>query len=292
MGSSLSVSGVPKIVERYDLNQTLALSGLTFYLLGLSTVIGAPLSEVFVHKPVYLFFLPISMLLAMGVGLSNGHMRIILHLRFLAGVFASPALSVGSGTILDVFDMDEVPVALTFFCLAPFLGPVIIHVIAGFAAEKQGWRCSEWIQLVADGLLLPFTFLMLNTHKTIILRKRTIKKKMNLKKTTSEEYKAFLKITFTITIFRPLKILVVEPIVLVFSIYVAFNFAVLFAFFEAYPVIYTGVYHTNQGIQGLTFIGIGIGLWIGSFVYLYIDRSHLFPAPAAGTPFLSKTLQL
>lgn len=115
MCSSLYVSGVPEIFERYDLNQTLALSGLNFYLLGLSTVIGASLREVFVRKPVYPFFLPISMLLVMGVGLLNGHMRIILHLRFLAGVFASPALSVGSGTILDVFDMDEVPVTLTFF---------------------------------------------------------------------------------------------------------------------------------------------------------------------------------
>lgn len=90
MGSSLYVSSVPELVERYHVSQTLALAGLTFYLLGLSTVIGAPLSEVFGRKPVYLFSLPVSMLFTMGVGLSNGHMRIILPLRFLSGVFASP----------------------------------------------------------------------------------------------------------------------------------------------------------------------------------------------------------
>ncbi|EDO15127.1 hypothetical protein Kpol_413p2 [Vanderwaltozyma polyspora DSM 70294] len=289
MGSSLYVSGVPEIVLRYKVNQTLALAGLTFYLLGLSTVIGAPLSEVFGRKPVYFFSLPISMLFTMGVGLANGHMRIILPLRFLSGVFASPALSVGSGTILDVFDLDEVPVALTFFCLAPFLGPVISPVMGGFACESQGWRWAEWIQLIAGGLILPFIALMPETHKGIILKKRAAKRNIKLKKPTKEEYKMFLKITFTITILRPLKMLVVEPIVLVFSIYIAFIFAVLFAFFEAYPVIYRGVYQMSYGVSGLAFIGIGVGLWLGAMLYLWIDRRYLFPAAPEGTPPLENS---
>lgn len=286
MGSSLYVSGVPEIVVRYHVSQTLALAGLTFYLLGLSTVIGAPLSEVFGRKPVYMVSLPISMLFTMGVGLSNGHMRIILPLRFLSGAFASPALSVGSGTILDIFDMDEVSVAMTFFCLAPFLGPVVSPIMASFATEKQGWRWSEWIQIIAGGLILPFIAIMPETHKGVILRKRAQKRKMNLKKFTKEDQKAFLKITMTITIFRPLKMLVVEPIVLVFSVYVAFIFAVLFGFFEAYPVIYEGVYHMNEGVSSLPFLGIGIGLWLGSIFYIFLDRKYLLPKAPAGTPDL------
>lgn len=286
MGSSLYVSSVPELVAKYGVDQTLALAGLTFYLLGLSTVIGAPLSEVFGRKPIYLFSLPLSCLFTMGVGLSNGHMRIILPLRFFSGVFASPALSIGSGTIMDIFDVDQVSVAMTFFCLAPFMGPVLSPIMGGFAAEYQGWRWSQWIQLLASGLIYPFIILMPETHKGIILRKRAEKRKLNLKKFTREDQKAFLKITMTITVFRPLKMLVVEPIVLVFSIYVAFIFAVLFAFFEAYPVIYRGVYLMDYGISGLPFLGIGIGLWIGSMVYIYIDRKYFFPKAPEGTPEL------
>lgn len=286
MGSSLYVSSVPKLVAIYKVDQTLALAGLTFYLLGLSTVIGAPLSEVFGRKPIYLFSLPLSCLFTMGVGLSNGHMRIILPLRFFAGVFASPALSIGSGTIMDIFDVDQVSVAMTFFCLAPFMGPVLSPIMGGFAAEYQGWRWSQWIQLLASGLIYPFIVLMPETHKGIILRKRAERRKMNLKKFTKEDQKAFMKITMTITVFRPLKMLVVEPIVLVFSIYVAFIFAVLFAFFEAYPVIYRGVYRMDYGISGLPFLGIGIGLWFGSMVYIYIDRNYFFPEAPNGTPEL------
>lgn len=287
MGSSLYVSGVPEMVLRYKYNQTLAISGLTFYLLGLSTVIGAPLSEVFGRKPVYLFSLPISMLFTMGVGLSNGHMRIVLPLRFLSGAFASPALSVGSGTIMDIFDMDQVSVAMTFFCVAPFLGPVISPIMGSFATEKQGWRWSQWIQLIAGGLILPFIAIMPETHKGVILRKRAKKNKVNLKSFGKEEQKAFLKTTLTITIFRPLKMLVVEPIVFVFSIYVSFIFAVLFGFFEAYPVIYRGVYKMNLGVSSLPFLGIGIGLWMGSCFYMFLDRKYLFPKAPEGTPDLT-----
>ncbi|EJS41595.1 tpo4p [Saccharomyces arboricola H-6] len=288
MGSSLYVSSVPELVSKYHVNQTLALSGLTFYLLGLSTVIGAPLSEVFGRKPIYLISLPISMLFTMGVGLSNGHMRIILPLRFLSGAFASPALSVGSGTILDIFDVDQVSVAMTYFVLSPFLGPVLSPIMAGFATQAEGWRWSEWIQLIAGGLILPFIAVMPETHKGIILRKRAKKRNMVLKKFTREDQKEFLKITVTTTILRPMKMLFVEPIVFVFSIYVAFIFAILFGFFEAYAVIYRGVYHMSMGVSGLPFIGIGVGLWIAAFFYLYIDRKYLFPKAPAGTPPLSE----
>ncbi|CAI4052142.1 hypothetical protein SKDZ_15G4090 [Saccharomyces kudriavzevii ZP591] len=288
MGSSLYVSSVPELVARYHVNQTLALAGLTFYLLGLSTVIGAPLSEVFGRKPIYLFSLPLSMLFTMGVGLSNGHMRIILPLRFLSGVFASPALSVGSGTILDIFDVDQVSVAMTYFVLSPFLGPVLSPIMAGFATQAEGWRWSEWIQLIAGGIILPFIAVMPETHKGIILRKRAKKRNMVLKKFTRKDQKEFLKTTVTVTILRPMKMLVAEPIVFVFSVYVAFIFAILFGFFEAYAVIYRGVYHMSIGVSGLPFIGIGVGLWIAAFFYLYIDRKYLFPKPPSGTPALEE----
>lgn len=292
MGSSLYVSSVPELVAKYHVNQTLALSGLTFYLLGLSTVIGAPLSEVFGRKPIYMISLPISCLFTMAVGLSNGHMRIILPCRFLAGAFASPAMSIASGTIMDIFDVDEVSVAMTFFCLAPFMGPVISPIMAGFACQYEDWRWSQWILLLASGLIYPFIVLMPETHKGVILRKRAVKRNIKLKEFTKEDQKEFLKVTLTITVFRPLKMLVVEPIVLVFSIYVAFIFAVLFAFFEAYPVIYRGVYLMDLGISGLPFLGIGLGLWLGSVLYIIIDRKFLFPKAPEGTPNLTHPTSL
>ena len=66
--------------------------------------------------------------------------------------------------------------------------------------------------------------------------------------------------------------LAVEPIVLVFSIWSAFIFAVLFGFFEAYPVIFRGVYKMSLGNSGLPFLGIGVGLVFGMLLYLYLVK--------------------
>ncbi|AGO14135.1 AaceriAER339Cp [[Ashbya] aceris (nom. inval.)] len=287
MGSSLYMGAVPALVKEYGVNQTLACAGLTFYLLGLSTVVGAPLSEVFGRKPVYVISLPISLLFSLGVGLSNGRMSVILPMRLFSGIFASPALSVASGTIVDIFDVDEVSVAMSLFCMAPFLGPVISPIMGGYAAENGGWRWVVWIRLISGGLLMPMLILMPETHKYVILAKRARKRGVNLRKSRPGETRAFIKRTLTETLFRPVKMLVVEPIVFVFSVYVAFVFAVLFAFFEAYPTIFRGVYHFGMGETGLTFIGISIGLWLGMILYVWYDRKYFFPAPPPGTPLLA-----
>jgi hypothetical protein len=75
----------------------------------------------------------------------------------------------------------------------------------------------------------------------------------------------------TITLFRPIRMLVSEPIVLLYSIYNAFTFSVLFAFFEAYPFVFMGVYHFKIWEYGLTFLGIGVGVVLGAIGAILVD---------------------
>ncbi|GME98051.1 unnamed protein product [Ambrosiozyma monospora] len=136
LGSSIYVCAIPEMMAKWKISQTLGLSGLTFYLLGLAfgPVVAAPLSELFGRKVVYCGSLPVSMLFIMGVGLSK-HIRETLVLRFFAGLTASGALAVGGGTVSDIWAPQDLGKAMTFFCLAPFAGPVIGPIIGGFAAQ-------------------------------------------------------------------------------------------------------------------------------------------------------------
>lgn len=76
---------------------------------------------------------------------------------------------------------------------------------------------------------------------------------------------------------------IVEPIVNVFSVYVSFIFAVLFGLFEAYPVIFQGVYHMDLGVSGLPFIGSGVGLLIGVAFFVLMDKFIYNPKNGYGT---------
>jgi hypothetical protein len=67
--------------------------------------------------------------------------------------------------------------------------------------------------------------------------------------------------------------LALEPIVLLFSLYISFLFSVLFAFFAAYPYTFETVYGFNTWQYGLTFLGIGIGNLLVLIPFMWIDRT-------------------
>ncbi|CDK30005.1 unnamed protein product [Kuraishia capsulata CBS 1993] len=276
LGSSLFVCGVPELMVEMHISETLGLAGLTFYLLGLAfgPAIAAPLSEVFGRKIVYVISLPLSMLFTMGVGLSS-HIREILVLRFFAGLIASPAMAIAGGTITDIWLPQDQGLAMVSFCLAPLAGPVVGPVIGGYVAERKGWKWTLWVNLMFAGVLLPFVLVVPETYKQIIMRKRAKKRSIKIQK-PPYTFGQFMMILLFITLLKPMQMLVVEPIVMVFSVYIAFVFAVLFGFFEAYPVIFRGTYRMELGNSGLSFLGIGLGLVLGSITFVALDRYVFF----------------
>lgn len=80
-----------------------------------------------------------------------------------------------------------------------------------------------------------------------------------------------IKLLLTITLFRPIRMLASEPIVLLYSVYNAFTFSVLFAFFEAYPFVFVGEYGFDIWQYGLTFLGIGVGVLLGAIGAILVD---------------------
>lgn len=284
LGSSLYVCGVPEISIKYNVSQELAVSGLTFYLIGLAIgpAVAAPLSEVLGRRWIYLLSLPPSILFTMGVGLSQ-NIRSILVLRFFSGLLASPAMAVAGGSISDIWAKDpyDMSFAMSLFCLAPFMGPVLGPIVGGFAAEYKNWRWTMWVLMMFCGAILLPVVLMPETYKPSLLSARAKKRGIHLNepKMNAKRIRAILAYAFL----KPIQMLFEEPIVLVLSIYISFIFAVLFGFFEAFPIIFRGVYHMDTGISGLPFIGVGLGLTLGVVFYMILDNYKYFPKNADGS---------
>lgn len=113
---------------------------------------------------------------------------------------------------------------------------------------------------------------MQETYKKVILKRRA--KRLGVAPPPGPPVKgfAYVKLLLMITIVRPLFMLTREPIVGLLSLYTAFTFSVLFAFFAAYPYTFESVYGFNTWQYGLTFLGIGIGVLLAVVTALYIDR--------------------
>lgn len=81
------------------------------------------------------------------------------------------------------------------------------------------------------------------------------------------------KFLLTVILFRPIHMIFTEPIVASLSVYIAFNFSVLFSFFAAFPYVFTRVYGFNTEQNGLVFIAIAIGCLLAMLMAIVIDKT-------------------
>lgn len=71
---------------------------------------------------------------------------------------------------------------------------------------------------------------------------------------------------------RPMQLLFTEPIVLFLSLYIGFDFAVLYAFFASIPLVFQETYNFNAHQNGLVFIALGIGALLATLTNVLCDR--------------------
>ncbi|KAI9735911.1 MAG: hypothetical protein M1834_001377 [Cirrosporium novae-zelandiae] len=271
LSSSIYTPGVVDVAARFNVSLTAALLGLSLYTLGLGfgPLVSAPISETYGRRVVYWGTLPLFSLFTLGAGFSN-NLSALLLCRFFAGFFGGPCIAVGAGTNADIWMPIHRAVASSFYILSPFLGPALGPVIGGFAAQFKGFRWTQWCILFLAVPIYLSSVGLSETYKKAILKRRA--KHLDIAPPPGPSGKMALKILFTVTLIRPVEMIFVEPIVGFFSLYIGFNFAVVFCFVTASSHIYSGVYHFTLGETGLTFLAIGLGCVLGVITVIIIDR--------------------
>lgn len=111
---------------------------------------------------------------------------------------------------------------------------------------------------------------MKETYKKTILQSHA--KKLGLETPAGPSGLPALKFLLHVTFFRPIHMLYTEPIVIAWSLYIGFSFAVLYSFFAAFPYVYATVYGFDLQQIGLTFISIAVGSILGSLAVILADR--------------------
>jgi hypothetical protein len=92
-----------------------------------------------------------------------------------------------------------------------------------------------------------------------------------------------IRLFATVALLRPLRMLITEPIVSLICLYVACEFATLFSFFAAIPLIFQTVYRMSLEVSGLIFLAIVVGCLLGVMtvllcnVFFYLPQAAKFP---------------
>lgn len=269
LASSFFAPGVPQVMKSFHETSNL-IAGLvvSIYILGfaIGPLVIAPMSELYGRFIVYnvcnVFFL----IFTIACAVSNS-MGMLIAFRILAGAAGAAPLTIGGGTIADIFPQEKRAGAMAIWSIGPLLGPVLGPIGGGFLVEAKGWRWVFWILAIFGGF---FALLLLivgrETYAPVILARKAARLR---KETGNANLRSKLdtglppREVFKRSIIRPMKMLFLSPIVLLMSTYVAINYGIMYLFFTTMTFVFEGQYHFSSGSVGLSYLGIGVGLIVG-----------------------------
>ncbi|KAG9380504.1 hypothetical protein A1F94_009399 [Pyrenophora tritici-repentis] len=87
---------------------------------------------------------------------------------------------------------------------------------------------------------------------------------------------------FKYSIIRPSKMLFRSTICFAISLYVAITYAFLYIMFTTFTSVFTNQYGWTGGIVGLSFLGLGIGSFIGQVTYIHYGNKVVHKHMARG----------
>lgn len=166
------------------------------------------------------------------------------------------------------------------FAAATFIGPIAGPIMGGFITQSHlGWRWTAWITLIMAALFGTMgLFIVPESSHPKILQNRAKKLRFETKNwaihsKADENQVDFRSIIITYGA-KPFIMLIKEPILLLITLYMALIYGILYLFFEAYPISFQEERGWNQGVGALPFLGILIGVVIGSLTITWITKTR------------------
>ncbi|KAK7211024.1 hypothetical protein V2G26_018202 [Clonostachys chloroleuca] len=270
-----------EVKEEFGASTEVFATGVAVYVLGFAVgpCMWAPLGELYGRR-IWFIVTHIGAIAFMAGSAGANSMATLIIFRFITGVFAASPLTNSGGIIADLFPSSERGTGLALFSCAPSIGPPLGPIIGGFISESVGWR---WVQ----GVCALFTFaifvvgcsLMPETYAPVILSKEAAR----LSCQTGDVYRSRIQAdsgkksprqVFAHALKRPWQLLFVEPIIFIISVYLSILYGTLYMFLGAFPIVYQEQRGWGEGIGGLSFIGMMVGMIIGLGYLVAFDVSY------------------
>ncbi|KAK4058221.1 hypothetical protein OIO90_000960 [Microbotryomycetes sp. JL221] len=287
VGSAVWVASIPGLMEDFNVSLTVATLGLSLfvYAYGFGPMLLAPMQEMptIGRNPPYLIGLFLFVIFQIPIVLAP-NISVVLVFRFLSGFVGSPALATGGASMGDLFSPKALPFAIGIWSMGAVCGPIAGPVVGGFAAQANGWRWPNLELLWITGFALAVLLLLLpETYEPTILVRRA----QRLRKLTGNplikaqaELDAKVNQGFLSIVGGRIKMAIrlsFEPAVLFSNVYIGLVYSIFYLWFEAFPLVFNGIYGFNLGVGGLpylVFIVSGVLTFTG---YVWYQKKILMP---------------
>ncbi|KAG8202445.1 FLU1, partial [Candida africana] len=289
--SSSVALATPQIMEHLDVSHEVAILNISFFILGLGTggCFLSPISEFHGRRIVYIGGLT-TMIAFEFLTAFTSNIGAMVFGRFMSGFCGLSYMSVASGSFADLFKArkkegkdanKELSLALILYSVAPFLGPSLGSLISGFINTHLYYRWTFYVFIIWSGVLLLAVVLFVpETYEPVNLQRKA----KRLRKTTGDNryYAAADKQTTSLyesvltSSKRPILLLLKDNMTALLNLYTGFTLAVVYLFFVAFPYIFSTVYHFTISEQGMSFLGLVVGMVSTCLISPYfIDKGYV-----------------
>ncbi|KAL4885972.1 major facilitator superfamily domain-containing protein [Aspergillus karnatakaensis] len=270
--SSMFAPAIEQVLtEMNSNNRDIGSFAVSIYLLGYAfgPLFLAPCSELYGRIPVYhictALFLVMNMCCALAI-----NMPMLIIFRFLTGLVGACPLTLGPGTVTDLFQQSERGRAMTVFTLPVLFGPSVGPAVGAYVSRALGWRWTFWLLMIMTGVVYAISAdFQRETYAPVLLKQKAAR----LQKETgfphvlaTERHRSgpgqSRRHLFWLNITRPIKMLLFSPIILGFSLVTAVAYGILYLLFTTV----TEVFETQYGIVtnvGLVYLRFGAGQLAG-----------------------------
>ncbi|KAF2806394.1 c6 zinc finger domain-containing protein [Mytilinidion resinicola] len=250
--------------EHYHVGAIAGSMTIGMYLIGIGvgSMFAAPFSETFGRNLVYFSTLTLFILFTVGKALAPNYGAAIVF-RFLIGFFGAAPLTVGGGTVGDVWGPLEITFSLPYVTMTSYAGPILGPIIGAYL-PKIGFRWADWISMIIAGVVLVIIFLFQpETYSPTLLDWRA----QQLRKLTGDSRYQAAGLASTqsmgqrmlTNLSRPFAMTYTEPIILIFSLYLIIIYIVLFTFLNGFPYIFSVPYGISNELTFMIWTALLVG---------------------------------
>ncbi|KAJ5856544.1 Major facilitator superfamily domain general substrate transporter [Penicillium soppii] len=283
--------GISTVV--YNLSITLFCCGFA-----LAPMVLAPFSEINGRRPIFIAsgILFVACLIGCGGTQSFGG---LLVARFFQGVGGSTFSTMVGGVISDIYHAQDRNTPMALFSASALFGTGLAPLISGVIVSHTTWR---WIfyshAIVAAAFVVIIYFFFKETRGSVLLSRKAHKLNKYYEaleeaghhgvilcensdeksirrirwKVKSDEERASLLTMIQISVYRPFHMLITEPVVFFFSLWVSFSWAVLYLQFSSVPLIFRTNHNFTTEQTGAVFTSMCVGVILISVISIYQER--------------------
>ncbi|KAJ7466776.1 MFS general substrate transporter [Mycena galericulata] len=280
--------GFPSMMRDLHCSEEQAALGTSMFCLGFALVplLTSAFSEEFGRRPLYVVCTIVFTAMYV-VQATASNIQTVIAARFICGAFGSTGATLVGGTVADVWEPAKRGVPMAIYSLFAVAGTGTGPIVAGWIEMAMGWRWIQWFHAVAGGLCILLTIAVLQETRTGVLLTRKAKK---LRAETGdaryrarvEDERTGMRALLWVSATRPLVLLLTEPTVAVFSVWVAFAWGIMYSMFESILPVFQTLYGFNQGQVGTVFLGMTLGAFLGFATNLYQESLYRKHFPTLG----------